>query len=60
MKMKLQEYFCERIVQTEIDGKPNVTFRTADDDIQYFVYSGALLQYSFWPTERISSNIYAK
>ena len=29
MKMKLQEHFGERIVQTEINGKPNVvTFRT--------------------------------
>ena len=28
-KMKLQEYFGERIVQSEINGKPNVaTFRT--------------------------------
>ena len=28
MKIKLQEHFGERLIQTEINGKPNVTFRT--------------------------------
>ena len=28
MKIKLQEHFGKRLIQTEINGKPNVTFRT--------------------------------
>jgi len=40
MKSKLQEHFGERIVQTEINGKPNViTFRTTARKVLQDYYS---------------------